>query len=205
MNMREFNVFVPLADFMLCLTMTVFVLFISSLAEVNPEQQKKEKDAGLQTEGIFAVILEWPADSADDVDLYVENAERDIAFFGNSNVGLMHLEQDDRGRVTDERRTSAGTTVAVEKNEERIIIRGIVPGEYSVNVHMFMKRDRRDTPVKVTLYRVKGMDQPLVERDHVLTRMGEEHTMFRMTIDPDGNVTDVNELERPIVERTPRP
>lgn len=202
MNLREFNPFIPMADFFLIVMMAAFVLFLSIVTQVNPAAQKKDKEATVGTDGVFVVIMEWPADSNDDIDLYVMNAEQDIVFFGNPSVGLMHLERDDYGRKGDSLRTRSGATVTVEKNEERTVIRGIVPGEYVVNVHAFAKRDRnQDTPVKVSLYRLKGEDVALVEREVILTRHGEEATAFRMTIDEGQAVTNVNELPRRFVGR----
>lgn len=198
MRLREVNIYVPMVDLMTCTLMTVFVLFIAALAEVRPETPPKKPT--IETDGIFAVVMEWPADSSDDIDLYVMNPEQDIVFFGNPSVGLMHLERDDLGHKGDTSRTKAGKTVAVERNMERTIIRGIVAGEYVVNAHVFAKRDRgQETPVQITLYRMEGSEEPIAQREFVLTRQGEEHTAFRMTIDDQNVVTDVNELPREIV------
>lgn len=204
MKQREVNIYVPMVDLMTCTLMTVFVLFIAALAEVRPEAPPKKPT--IDTDGVFAIVLKWPEDSDDDIDLYVMDPERRIVYFSNPRTALMHLERDDRGRGTDTAKTAAGATIVATKNEERTIIRGIIPGEYAVNVHVFSKRDRgRQTPVIVSLYRLDAADAALVRRELILERGGEEQTAFRMTIDGDEQITEVNELPRPMIGQADSP
>ncbi|MFC1703103.1 hypothetical protein ACFLZO_01415, partial [Patescibacteria group bacterium] len=51
---------------LLCFT----ALFIVAYVQIRPES---EAEPVIKTEGQFAVILEWPDDSEDDIDLYVRN------------------------------------------------------------------------------------------------------------------------------------
>ncbi len=198
MRRREVNIYVPMVDLMTCTLITVFVLFVAALAEVRPETPPKKPT--IETDGIFAIVLEWPADSDDDIDLYVMDPERSIVYFSKPKTALLHLERDDLGRSADTARTSSGATIVAEKNEERVIMRGIIPGEYVVNVHVFAKRDgSKPTPVIVALYRMDGTHDAVVHRELVLTDPGEERTAFRMTIDEHEQVTDVNDLPRRLI------
>ena len=151
-----------------------------------------------ELEGKFAVIMDWPNDSEDDIDLYVRDPRGNIAFFQGRDTGLMHLEHDDRGARGDSV-TSGGKTVAVEKNEERTVIRGIIPGEYVVNVHLFSKHGRGAVPVTVRLVRLKGMDADVVKRERLLSRNGQQATAFRFTLQEDGSVSNINELPAALV------
>jgi hypothetical protein len=204
MNLREVNIYVPMVDLMTCTLMTVFVLFIAALVEVRPDEPPAKKPT-IATDGLFAVTLEWPAQSNDDVDLYVMNSEQDICYFSKPSAGLMHLERDDLGRANDMAKTKNGRTITIERNEERTIIRGIVPGEYIVNVHMYAKNDAAPTPVTVKLFRIKEPGAPLTMRELTLTRDGDEQTAFRVTIDEGERTTGINELPYRMTGRAASP
>lgn len=182
------------------LMMSTLVVITALLMASNAVEKNKKviEEAGLATEGKYAIVMDWPSDSEDDVDLYVRDPRGNVAFFQGRDVGLMHLEHDDRG-VRGDRLTANGTTVAVDKNEERTVIRGIIPGEYTVNVHMFSKHSRGDVPVTVRLVKLKGMDADVVVRTRVLSRNGQQATAFRFTLHEDGSVSDINELPAAIV------
>lgn len=187
-------------DLMMSTLVVVTALLIASNAvEKEKAQQKQTKDeAGLRTDGKYAVVMEWPDASTDDVDLYVQDPSGKIAFFSARDIGLMHLEHDDQGAVSDRTRTARGE-VTVEKNEERVILRGVIPGEYVVNVHMYDKRSPAPTPVTIRLYRLRGEDAELVSKERVLRRSGDEATAFRFTVKDDGSVGEINELDRSLV------
>ncbi|KPJ85276.1 hypothetical protein AMJ57_03680 [Parcubacteria bacterium SG8_24] len=182
---------------LLCFT----ALFILAYVQIRPES---EDESALATEGKFVVVMEWPNQSEDDVDLYVQDPYGNIAYFQSRGVGLMHLEHDDLGARNDSITTASGD-IRVERNEERVIIRGIVPGEYVVNVHMYTKRDPGETPVTVRLYRLLGQDTEVMKRERTLRMNGDERTAFRFTLDPEGMISKINELEKtlagPLVNR----
>ena len=75
---------------LLCFT----ALFIIAYVQIRPDAVAEPVIA---TAGQYAVVLEWPDDSADDVDLYVRDPRGKISYFQNRDVGLMHLEHDDLG------------------------------------------------------------------------------------------------------------
>lgn len=186
-------------DLMMSTLVVVTALLIASNA-VEKEQRQQVEDANLKTDGKYAITAEWPDKSADDVDLYVRDPTGTIAYYDSRDVGLMHLEHDDQGTASDTAPMSS-VTVKVERNEERTIIRGAVPGEYTVNVHMFNKRDVTPTAVVVRLVRLTGEDTAIVKKEIVFTQKGEERTAFRFTLDAGGTMTGTNEWQRQLVGR----
>jgi hypothetical protein len=185
-------------DLMMSTLVVVTALLVASNALERAEKEKKEiEKAKLATDGKYAVVMEWPNGSTDDIDLYVRDPKGNIAFFSARDVGLMHLEHDDQGMRSDFSSSASGD-VRVERNEERTILRGTFPGEYVVNVHMYGKHDRSPTPVTIRLYFLQGEDAAVIEKVRTLAAGGDEQTAFRFTLDAAGNVTDVNELPRPL-------
>jgi hypothetical protein len=177
-------------DFLSALVLLLFALV--KLADFDP----KHRPPTIDTYGVYAVSVAWAPASNDDVDTYVQDPQGEIADFTNPNAGLMHLEHDDLGRAND----SKGTVV-VNHNGERVVLRGAIPGEYVVNVHMYAKNDPAPTRVEVGLYRLRGQDTLVTHRSVTLSRAREEQTAFRFTLNAAGDVTDKNELPKKLVNQ----
>ena len=181
------------ADLLLGMLVVVTALLRASNAVEREEEQKKKQESSIETDGLYAIVATWPADVNDDVDLYVKDPAGNVIFYAQTTAELMHLEYDDRGDLGDKAMTSSGE-VKVDINRERAIIRGGMPGEYAVNVHMFSKRAAAPTTVRIALYRLKGDDTEVLVKERVLKTEKEEATAFRFTISADGEKTADNEL-----------
>jgi hypothetical protein len=184
------------ADFLM--SNLAMLLGLVMLSNVSHKKAKKEHEEppGLRTEGKYAVVMRWPDGSQDDVDLYVRDPDGNIVYFGSRELGKMHLEHDDQG-TGDKNAPGGGTSSQPPgRHEERVIIRDVVPGEYVVNVHMYHKRDPLPTPVTVRLVSLRGVDEDDARKERTLAANGAEATAFRFTVNPDGSVGGVNELER---------
>ncbi len=167
------------------LMMSTLVVVTALLIASNAVERAKKQHESLQTEGLFAIVATWPDEANDDVDLYVRDPRGGIAYFNAREIGGMHLEQDDRAFGS-----------GPQKHIERVIIRGALEGEYTVNVQMFAKHAPLPTTVKIRLVSLKGEDADLIEKTKVLDKDGDEETAFRFTLSADGNASDFNELPR---------
>lgn len=163
------------------------------LSMLQPHQPKKTEEQGY-VEGIYRITLTWDGQSNDDVDLYVRDPAEHIAYFSNRDAGLMHLEHDDLGASSNTTTDASGQRIRVEANEEHVILRGTMSGEYIVNVHMYSKRDPGPASVTVVLRRSKD-NMALCTRTVALGQRGEEHTAFRFTLNADGEMISTNQLE----------
>lgn len=170
------------------------VLFILALILINPKAEKK----AIELDGEYLISVKWAPELADDVDTYVMDPAGNIVFFKRREDGLMHLDRDDLGVLSDVTHDAEGNRVVVIKNEELVTIRGIITGEYIVNVHMYNKRSDDFIEVTVTLTKLKNGVREIVENTVVLYRNGDERTAFRFTLDINGDVTNINYLERKI-------
>lgn len=180
-------------DILLNTLLGFIALFVLAFIQIRPDEQKEKT---VETKGEFVIVVNWPDESDDDVDTYVMDPAGNIAYFSSREVGLMHLERDDLGARNDVVMSPDGQRILVRENEERVIIRGIVPGEYIVNVHMYAKRDSDPTPVRIALIKLEGADREIETREVTLEFNGDEKTVFRFTVNPDNSVTDVNDLPR---------
>jgi hypothetical protein len=171
-----------------------FDLLVCLLVVYMLQQNPKATPPRIETFGQFAIIDSWRSGSDDDVDLYVRDPRGNICYFAAPSVGLMHLEDDDLGTANSNTYDQNGETVTVPTNGERTVIRGIIPGEYTVNVQMYLAATPGQKPVQVELWTLRGNDRKLLGRTVTLGDSGSEETVFRFTLDAAGHVSNINRL-----------
>jgi hypothetical protein len=185
-------------DVCINLVLVFAVLLRLSMVMINAEQPKNH----VRNDAAFLVKVNWPGESNDDVDLYVADPLHHIVYFRQKQIGLMSLDRDDTGRQQNMVTLPDGRVVQSQFNEERVNIRGIVEGEYIVNIHMYRKSDDHPTKVEVALFKTtSGEDIEVHKRVVTLSAERQEETAFRFTLTKDGGVADMNELPRHFVDQ----
>jgi hypothetical protein len=164
------------------------------LPHLNPPATAHE---GAPAPGNVIVEISWPDDLDTDVDLWVQ-APGDVPV-GYSNKGgvLFNLLRDDLGRQSD----------VTNINYEVSYSRGIEPGEYTVNAHLY--RDMSgNLPIPVVVsVSVKTSPQTAAKRilntKVLLHYQGEEVTAFRFELDENGKLIpgSVYDLPKPLRSR----
>ena len=154
---------------------------------------EKQKDTSKDPQKVeFLVTMLWPEENNDDVDLYVQNPAGNLICFRRKEDGLMHLDRDDIGKKNDMIKLADGSVFEFKQNQEVASLRGFIPGEYCVNVHMYAKREPL-TPTKVSIKVEKMNPYSLVATKEItLSKTGQEETAFRFTLDATGKVKDVS-------------
>lgn len=178
------------------LQVIAFLFFIALLA-INPEA----KAGKVESKAEFIISMTWPDNHPDDVDLYVEDPVGNIAWFHQREAGFLVLERDDRGGANDFIMVN-GRKVTSPIREETVSIRGIVAGEYTINVNHYLATTGKPVPVSVKVEKIN----PTVEVVHYdtiqLDHTGQERTAVRFKINADGKVVDVNHREKSLIELT---
>lgn len=163
-------------DLLAALLLVFVVLALTSAKPARP---------AVDTLGVYAVTVRWEAGN-DDIDLYVRDPHGRVVYFGAQSVGVLQLEYDDLGSVV---------TSGVGTRGERVVVRGVAPGEYVVNVHAYRMETDRPVRVTVTLWRLAGDDERLRETVVILEATADEQTAFRFVIRPDGSAGGYSELQ----------
>jgi hypothetical protein len=169
------------------------VLFIIAFLLINPPTKKD--DVPMKAE--WLIIVEWPEDLMDDVDVWVKAPNGDLVGFKNKETGLLHLDRDDLGMSSDMIRV-AGELIPNKINREIVTIRGIVPGEYYISIHMYSKKTEKTVPVSVSIMDVN----PYKEVYNITKEMsfrGEQIAMPGFVIDKDGNLKSTFETTTSVV------
>jgi hypothetical protein len=170
------------------------------MTAVNKKQQEMQASAPMK--GVFLITATWEPDHDDDVDLWVEDPEGHTVGYNRREDGLMHLDRDDLGFSSDTVETQFGP-VTVKDNRELVTIRGITPGEFTVNVHMYRKTDPKPTHVRVTLEKLQPYSI-VTAKEVILTVAGDEVTSFRFTLNSKGEVTEINQLQKKFASNAAR-
>ena len=86
--------------------------------------------------------------------------------------------------------------------EESVSIRGIVAGEYTVNVQYYLAIQKTPVPVSVKVEKINPMVEVIHYDTILLDHAGQEKTAVRFRIAEDGSVTDISHTEKSLVQLT---
>ena len=110
----------------------------------------------------------------------------------------MHLDRDDRGQVNDTINVN-GEEIQNPLNQEVVTIRGVVPGEYVVNVHYYATETQLPLPVTVKVSKVNPALEIVYYGDTLLEKKGVEKTAVRFVIDKSGKVSQISHISKSLV------
>ncbi len=154
---------------------------------------KKETDRH-KAPGNVIVEMHWPSNLPVDVDLWVQAPGEYPVGYWNKGGPTFNLLRDDLGSEGD----------ATDENYEISYSRGIRPGEYIVNTHMFGPLKAGVTvPVTIVVSVRKKYDdaQQILKTTIELNRRNQEETAFRFKLTAEGDLVpgSVNTLRRSLI------
>ena len=169
--------------------------FVAIVVMMLPHLKPTEEEAqDHKAPGNVIVEMHWPSEHKVDLDLWVKAPGELPVGFWNQGGRTFNLLRDDLGAEGD----------ATDENYEVSYSRGIPPGEYVVNVHMYgANRTGTTIPVNVVVsVRLAGGDTHQILKSSVkVSRHNEEKTVFRFRLDDEGSLIDgsVSTLRRPLI------
>lgn len=185
---RPFPIYTVMMDVGMTLTGLLagilgIVLGTSTLAKAQTEQSLQLRPGDIAVEAV------WPKEMDVDVDLWVKapSDQMAVGYSRRADIQSSYV-RDDVGHRGD----------PSDLNFETSFIRGLVPGRYIVNLHLYSARGVPSIPVKVVAYFAAGSGgTPIAKREVILTENGEERTAFSFVVGQDGkletdSVSDAN-------------
>lgn len=163
--------------------------FMLSLMLINEDSQSNPSSIPKVE---FMVTLTWDPNSNDDVDLWIVDPLESIVYFNRKEDGLMHLDRDDVGNKNDSIILPDGKKYEYKENREVLNIRGFIPGEYVVNLHMFAKRSSEPVSANVKIEKMNPY-KTIYVKDVKLNNLGDEITVVRFKINKDGDVVSLSD------------
>jgi hypothetical protein len=175
----------------------VAFLFFIALLVINPEA----KQGKIDSKADFIITMSWPDSHPDDIDLYAEDPLGNIVWYHVREAGFMVLDRDDRGGLNNSIVVD-GKRMSSPIRQETVSIRGIVAGEYTVNVNHYLATTNAPVSVAVKVEKVN----PTVEVVHydtlVLDHAGQERTAVRFRVADGGKVVDVSHQDKSLIQLT---
>lgn len=190
MSKKYYNSYRSLLD-LLFLTAAGFVfLFFIAFMMIEPESNETQ----IRTKAEYVVTVTWEHDSPDDVDVWVRDPTGNLLYFKKKEIGLMHLDRDDLGDANDSYILSDGTVISYDYNQEIVTIRGIIPGEWVLNIHMYSKKTKKPTDVVVRMDKLNPSVKTIVNQMYTLEKKWDQITVLRFTLDSKGEIISRSKL-----------
>lgn len=182
-------------DLLFNMLLAFVAMFILSFAMINISKTTKN----FESKAEYIITVTWPNDFDDDIDVYLQDPEKHLVMFKRKEDGLMHLDRDDLGFTNDIIETINGP-IKYDENREIVTIRGIISGEYTLNLHAFRKKDQRPTPVTVKIEKINPTFRTVFSKQIIIAKEGEEKTVTRFTLDKKGDMVSVNTLQKSLTK-----
>lgn len=183
----------PFIDLLFNALLGFTFLFLVSVMFMNPEARKGR--VNLKAE--FIISVTWPEHLADDIDLWVQDPIGETVSYVRKDAGWLHLDRDDRGVINDTIIID-GEEMIYPINQEVVTIRGVIPGEYIVNLYYYTAVQPRPVEALVKVEKVNPTLKTVYVRKILLQNQDDEQTAVRFTLDRRGAINDINQLQKPL-------
>ena len=176
------------------LQVIAFLFFIALLA-IRPEAT----DGKINSKAEFIITMDWPDNHPDDLDMFVQDPVGNIAWYRRREAGFLVLT----ATIAAARMISSWSTA--RKSPRRfarniVTVRGIVPGEYTINVSHFQALTGTPVIAKVKVQKLNPTAQVIYDNIVSVDHTGDEKTAVRFTLDAAGKVIDVNSRQKSLME-----
>ena len=184
----------PFTDLLFNALLGFTFLFLVAIMFMNPEA----KTGIIDPKAEYILTVTWEDNSPDDIDTWVEDPDGNVIWFRNPEAGLLHLDRDDRGLVNDTIIVN-GEELQNPLNQEVVTVRGVVKGEYVVNLHYYATETGKPVDVNIRLVKVNPVLEIIYYGVVSLESKGDEKTAIRFSIGRDGKISGINFLPKSIV------
>ena len=187
--------FVPFTDILFNALLGFAVMLFIAFALIRPEA----KTGIVDTKAEMIVTVTWPDNNEDDIDTYVQEPGGDVVWYHSMQKGLVTLDRDDRGNYLDEI-TVDGQVIHVPLNQETVTVRGVIPGEYVINVYHYLNPSGAPVPVTIKVEKINPSLTVVYYDTLTLRKVGDERTAVRFTLDSEGSVSDINTRQVSLIQ-----
>ncbi|MBV8924349.1 MAG: hypothetical protein JOZ74_03155 [Bradyrhizobium sp.] len=176
------------------LQVVAFLFFIALLA-ISPDSKEGKVDSKAE----FIITMDWPDNHPDDLDLFVQDPIGNIAWYRHREAGFLTLDRDDRGGANDFILVN-DRKIPSPIREEIVTVRGLVAGEYTVNVSHFQATTGQPVAATVKVQKLNPTAQVIFDDKVTVDHTGDEKTAVRFRLDAEGKVIDVHRRPKSLLE-----
>lgn len=193
MKYRRPNNFDPFTDLLFNILLGFTFLFFITILFINPIS--KLGNVNLKAE--YIITVDWQDNLPDDVDIWVQDPNGEIVSYLKKDAGWLHLDRDDQGIINDVVIIN-NKEVIYPINREVVTLRGIIPGEYIVNLYLYEHKSKEPVEAKIIIEKVNPSLKLVYFNDTVLETKDTELTIARFNLDAKGDFT-IGSLQKEIL------
>ena len=192
---KRYSSFDPFTDLLFNILLGFTFLFFITMLFINPIT----KLGNINMKAEYIITVDWKDSLPDDIDIWVKDPNGEIVSYLKKDAGWLHLDRDDRGVVND-KIIIDGKEVIYPINREVVTLRGIIPGEYVVNLYLYDHKSSSPVEAKIIIEKVNPSLRLVFVGDVVLKNEDTELTITKFRLDSEGNfksIYAVNEILTP--------
>jgi hypothetical protein len=192
---KRYSNFDPFTDLLFNILLGFTFLFFITILFINPIT----KLGNVNMKAEYIITVDWKDSLPDDIDLWVKGPNGEIVSYLKKDAGWLHLDRDDRGVVND-KIIIDGKEVIYPINREVVTLRGIIPGEYVVNLYLYDHKSNNPVEAKIIIEKVNPSLRLVFVGDVILKNEDSELTITKFRLDSEGNFKSIyanNEILTP--------
>jgi hypothetical protein len=182
MKNKKYNQFDPFTDLLFNILLGFVFLFFLTILFINPIT--KLGNVNLKAE--YIITVDWKDNLPDDIDLWVRDPNGEIVSYLKKDAGWLHLDRDDQGIIND-KIVINNKEVIYPINREVVTLRGIIPGEYTVNLYLYEHESGKPIDVKLIIEKVNPSLKLVFFNNVSLKEKDTELTIAKFRLDSVGN------------------
>jgi hypothetical protein len=183
-------------DLLFNLLLGFTVLFFVSFLMVKPIAKK----ADAKNKAEYVISVTWPNDNRDDVDTWLEDPVGGLVWFRQKEKNMSHLDRDDLGHKSDFITLPDGSMIKCPVNQELTTIRGFIPGEWTLNAHLYKKNETDETIVNVSIDKINPVFKTVFAKEIVFQRQWQEETVTRFEMAAMGDILAFDDTAKELVK-----
>jgi len=197
-----------LANFALTFAKAMLVVALMLFLMISPPTKQ---DDGVKPKIEYLISMDWPGNLDYDVDIWMRDPNGNLLSYGKKEVGFLTLERDDMGSSNNTIEIN-GQLVTKLTNEELVSIRGFLPGEYIVNVHLYSAKNNmtygapvEPFPVTIKIQKMNPTVTIVYQGTVTLKFIRQEVHAVRFTLSSDGSISNINNDLPIMIRNAPDP
>ncbi len=163
----------------------ITVLFINPISKIGNVNMKAE----------YIITVDWKDNLPDDVDIWVQDPNGETVSYLKKDAGWLHLDRDDQGIINDVV-VIDGEEIIYPINREVVTLRGIIPGEYILNLYLYEHKSNAPVNVKVIIEKVNPSLKLVYAKNVLLQTKDSEITVTRFYLDSNGDYSSSGEQKK---------
>lgn len=181
----------PFTDLLFNTLLGFSLLFFISILFMNPIA----KLGNINYKAEYIITITWPDNQPDDIDIWVSDPNQNLLSYRDSDVGWLQLDRDDQGDVNDTIEIN-GVKKVYPINQEVVTIRGIVSGEYIVNLQYYKSLTQKPVTATVKIEKVNPSLKVVYIDKVTLEKEDDELTVLRFELDAKGEINAINHVQK---------